>query len=263
MNIAILGANGFLGSYLVNNLTLHNIIPVTRKTHDITSHSKVNDFLKSNDIDVVINCAFHGSSVRPTDIKINLEMFLNFYNNSHLFDHYINVGSGAELTKTDQPRKEEDLTDFCDYDDEDYDFTKNVISRMCLEKDNFTTLRLFGCFDRTEPDYRLFKKFIKKEVNWLDNILFDYISAKDFTSIVKFFIENKNKHYKDINCVYNSKYSLQNIVEYFFKVNNIEKYNYRVSNNKTCIHNYIGDGSKLHSLPIKLEGLWEGLKNYV
>lgn len=263
MNIAILGANGFLGSYLVNNLTQHNIIPVTRKTHDITTHSKVKDFLKNNNVDVVINCAFHGSSVRPTDIKINLEMFLNFYNNSNFFDHYINVGSGAELMATDKPRKEEDLTDFFDMYEDDYAFTKNVISRMCLEKDNFTTLRLFGCFDRTEPHYRLFKKFINKEVYSLNNILFDYISAKDFTSIVKFFIENKNKYYKDINCVYSSKYSLQNIVEYFFKVNNLENYNYRVLNDTTCVHNYIGDGSKLVSLPIKFEGLWESLKNYV
>ena len=30
-----------------------------------------------------------------------------------------------------------------------------------------------------------------------------------------------------------------------------------------CEYNYIGDGSKLASLPIEFEGLWEGLKNYV
>lgn len=261
MNVCILGANGYLGSYLTNNLVDYNIIPVTRDTHDIFSYSKVKDFLKTNKIDVIINCAFHGGSVKDTDIKINLETFLNFYNNSYLFDHYINIGSGAELFGTDKPRKEEHLTNFCDLYGDDYAFTKNIISRMCLEKDNFTTLRLFGCFDRTEPDYRLFKKLLNKEVHWLDNILFDYISAKDFTSIVKLYIENKNKYFKDLNCVYNSKYNLQNIVEYFFKVNNIKKYNFRVCNNKSSF-NYIGDGSKLHSLPIELEGLWEGLKNY-
>ena len=267
-NVAIIGASGFIGSYLVNNLdlqpkSLYNIIPVSRKTHKISSCKEVKEFLKNNNIHTVVNCAFQGSSVIETDIKHNLDMFLNFYNNSNLFEHYINVGSGAELMPTDRPRKEEDITDYWDCYEDDYSFTKNVIARMCLEKNNFTTLRVFGCFDRTEPDHRLFKKFVNKEVNALSNILFDYISAKDFTSIVRFYIEEYGMYDldKDINCVYNSKYSLQNIAEYFFKVNNIEKYNYRVYN--MCEHNYIGDGSKLHSLPIELEGLWEGLKNYV
>tara|TARA_E500000318_G_scaffold33511_1_gene33084 strand:- start:31 stop:852 length:822 start_codon:yes stop_codon:yes gene_type:complete len=271
-NVAIIGASGFIGSYLVNNLdlrpkSLYNIIPVSRKTHKISSCKEVKEFLETNNIHTVVNCAFHGSSVIPTDIKHNLDLFLNFYNNSNLFEHYINVGSGAELMVSDRPRKEEDITDYWDVEEDDYSFTKNVIARLCLEKDNFTTLRLFGCFDRTEPDHRLFKKFINKEVNALSNIMFDYISAKDFASIVRFYIEDYGSYagyyalHEDINCVYNPKYSLQNIAEYFFKVNNIEKYNYRVQN--MCEPNYIGDGSKLHSLPIKLEGLWEGLKNYV
>ena len=64
-------------------------------------------------------------------------------------------------------------------------------------------------------------------------------------------ITYKSKTACYINCVYNTKYSLQIIVEYFFEVNNIERYNYRVQN--MCEYNYIGDGSKLASLPIEFE----------
>ena len=275
MNVCILGSNGFLGSYLVNNLKLKNIIPVDRYSHNITSHKKVKEFLKDNNIHTVINCAFHGNRENANMIY-NLELFLNFYNNSDHFDHYINIGSGAEMHQHG-PRgtepEEKDILNFSDLYDDDYAFTKNVISRMCLEKENFSTLRLFGCFDRSEPDHRLFKKLINKEVYVLYNILFDYISAKDFTSIVKYYVENgivlsdsvvrKPLYYKDINCVYTKKYFLSDIVDKFFKLNNIKKYQFKDCADTTCHPDYIGDGSKLSELPIELEGLEEGLKNYV
>ena len=284
-NIVILGASGFLGSYLVKNLNLrpkplYNIIPLTRDDLDLTYHDHVKVYLEKNNVNTVINCAFQGSSVKDTCMKTNLSAFLNFYNNSDLFDHYINIGSGAELPNYRGTSIENDLVNFDDFLNDDYASTKNVISRMCLEKENFTTLRLYGCFDRTEPNHRLFKKLINREINYIHKNKFDYISAKDFTSIVRYYIEDaipsglsrlteltsvladNTLYHKDMNCVYNEKYNLSDIVDMFYQSNDIERYKFRVAGFNTD-HPYVGDGSKLASLPIALEGLREGLKNYV
>ena len=257
MKICILGANGFVGSYLANNLK-HDIIEVTRETIDLTSQIEVKKFLLANNIHTVINCAFHGSSVKETSITINLNMFLNFYNCSNLFHHFINIGSGAEFdsTKDINNQTEDQIVHICPW--KNYDFTKNTIARLCLEKPNFSNLRVFGIYDKSEPNYRLFKKIINKQINYIDNRYFDYISANDFLSIINYYI-NDNFAYKDINCVYKNKIKLPDLVNKFLEINNL-KYNYNVMRS---YKDYTGDGDRLASLPIRLEGHDEGLKNYV
>lgn len=258
MKIAILGANGFLGKCILTYIRNLELIPVTRKDVDLSNFLEVKNWLIKTRPDIVINCAVSGgtksglNSQIVDDIRNNISIFLNFYNNSNYFFKFINIGSGAEFdltTNIDNITEEKILTSI---PKDSYGYSKNLISRLILEKDNFYTLRLFGCFDESEPSYRLFKKLLSEKIN-IEDRKFDYISVRDFIEILKFYIYNNNL-IKDVNCVYQNKYLLSEI---------LHKFNKEFNNVGINPLNYTGNGNKLDTLGIKLKGLDSGIKEYI
>ena len=260
MKIAVLGARGFLGSYLWNYLTDKNyeVIPVTRDTVNLNDYWAVDQWLCQYRPDVVVNCAINGGGIKVNDINYgdvqqNLGVFLNFYNNPQV-RKYINIGSGAEFDRSRNIINcyEEDIKSMTPIDS--YGYTKNVISRMCLGKSNFYTLRLFGCFDRSEPDIRLFKRFLADKQLPIDDKYFDFISAADFAKIVEFYCDY-NVLPKDINCVYTQKRLLSEMLQLLDP---------SVTINVTSARglSYTGSGIKLNKLGVDLDGLEKGIKSY-
>ena len=263
MKVAILGSNGNVGSYLVQSLSWHHtILPVTRDTVNLTDHSAVYNWLQEHRPDAVINCATATKNFQVTDfiyddIRNNLNIFLSFYNNSDLFGKFINVGSGAEFDRTNSIDLYHEEYIFAVNPRDSYGYSKNVISRLVLEKPNFYTLRLFGGFSSNDPDFRYFKKIISgQDIELIDRQV-DYISLKDFSTIVQYYLNN-DELYKDINCVYYEKYLLSELYEMFKIAHKLKSKLNIVSIDK----NYTGDGAKLQSLNLKLDGLFNGIKDY-
>ena len=265
-NIAILGANGFLGQYLTKFLIAagHKVIPVTRKTVDLTNYWQVDQWLDFNNPDVIINCVTSGGGSRVNDInytnvQTDLGIFLNFFNNPKC-RRYINIGSGAEFDRRRNINNCVESEILSNTPIDSYGYVKNVISRLCLPKDNFYTLRLFGCFDSSEPDIRLFKKFLaNKKIN-IDEKYFDTISALDFALIVKYYCETDKIIGKDVNCVYNEKILLSVLLRKFARAH-IPGAIINVSNDR--VPNYTGAGNLLNYMKIPLVGLDQGIKDYV
>ena len=125
---------------------------------------------------------------------------------------------------------------------------------MCLGKSNFYTLRLFGCFDRSEPNIRLFKRFLADKQLPIDDKYFDFISASDFAKIVEYYCDY-NVLPKDINCVYTQKKMLSDILQILAPDTIINKVS-------TGGRAYTGSGVKLSQLSIDLDGLEKGIKSY-
>lgn len=266
LKIVILGSKGYLGKYISDSLTQntnHFVYRLNRGIIDLTNTTMVQDWLNYNNPDVIVNLAVAGGNqnvdkVSYEDLQNNLNIFLNFYNNSKYFKKFINIGSGSEFdTRANIDRKkEEDI--FKTFPLESYAYSKNIISRLSKEKENFYTLRLFGCFDKSEPDFRLLKKFPKEKIfSFLDRE-FDYISASDFYKILLYYIENDNL-IKDINCVYDKKLKLSEILNKFKAMHHIDT---EVKIEGINNFNYTGDFNKLKSLPINLEGIDKGLEFY-
>lgn len=262
MKVAIIGSNGFIGSYLVKTLSKnHTVLPVTRQTVDIANYASVQHWLGKNRPDVVVNCAISGGGPAVNDINYShvqhdLTAFLNFYNSGHAF-RYINIGSGAEFDRRTDISSvcEDEIVNRCPV--ESYGFVKNTIARMCLDRDNFYTLRLFGCFDSSEPDFRLFKRFrLTNKLNIVDRY-FDFISLRDFATIVEYYLIGINP--KDMNCVYEDKMLLSDQLNLFAKYQ--VPYGELVWETKLD-KSYTGDGNKLAALDIKLLGLEESIRQY-
>lgn len=265
MKIGILGARGFIGSYLCKYFanTNHTIVPVYRETLNLSNYKAVKEWLSTNKPDVVINATTSGGGVRVndinyTDVQTDLGIFFNFYNNLDC-PRYINIGSGAEFDRRTgiHTAKEDSVVNCTPL--ESYGFAKNIIARSVLNRKNFYTLRLFGCFDSTEPDIRLFKKFLAGKISSVEDKFFDYISASDFAKIVEYYCEESVPIHKDVNCVYLEKHLISDYLEMLSKCRNVD-IKFEVVN-KTWGY-YTGSGKKLAQLPIILDGLEQGLKNY-
>ena len=131
--IAVLGANGFVGRSLARFLSQsYQVTPVTRDTLDMLDPIAVKIFLYENEFDVILNCAAKMTDdIKLDDTRNNLGMFMNFYNNSNLFNKFINTGSGAEFDRSSDITniKESDL--FYRMPKDSYGWGQNIKSRLC------------------------------------------------------------------------------------------------------------------------------------
>ena len=137
MRILITGANGYIGKTLHNALKdIHYVTAITRKEADLTKATELEDFFnRSPFFDVVLHCATAGAvSPRSEDWDIvdnNLKMYYNLEQNKRRYNRLIHFGSGAETYLPGTP----------------YGYSKKVIAKSILNKDNFYNLKIFGVFD--------------------------------------------------------------------------------------------------------------------
>jgi GDP-L-fucose synthase len=263
MKIAVLGSAGFLGQVICNNLgNNYEIIPVTRQTLDLLNYQKVDTWLQKENPDVIINCATSGGKQRLTDqdyddLQNNISLFLNFYNNPQV-KKFINIGSGAEFDKNLDITNIDENEIFNRMPKDSYGYSKNVIAKLCQTNNRFYTLRIFGIFDKTEPDFRLLKKAQKQEVVLVVNKQFDWISSSDFLKVLNYYIQTDQPKYNNINVVYQDKIDLMTFLETYKKLHNKT---FKLESN-IDIKNYTGSADKLADLDIKLDGWIQGLQEY-
>ena len=249
--ILILGAGGFIGSYIAPRLAKNNaVMSITKPGIDVTDAAAVRNILELSQPDFVINCLTFGgnenvNSNNPSIVAKNLAMYYNFKSNSDLFGRYINIGSGIEQDFSNNSA---------------YAFSKRMISRD-LDPSKFTNLKLFGCFGSDEKDSRLLKRFLASDGPFVltNDRKFDYIYIGDFYKIIEYVINNNQ--YKSIDCVYSKKRTLSEFLRLFCDINNIDK---EIIVESTSDNPYIGDSTILDFLPdLDLYGIMYGMKEYM
>ena len=254
MKIAILGSNGFVGGSLSQALKhKHTIIDVSRQTLDLLDSADVTEWLGKNKFDVIINAAAVMNNTH-TDTHNNLGLFMNFFNAPDLFGRFINLGTGAEFdrrTSIDNAA-EEDIFKVLPADS--YGFGQNIKSRLCYERDNFYTLRIFNCFGTNEADTRILKRSEFK----ITDRYFDYFGIDDLITVVEHYLTADNLP-KDINCVYENKIRVSDFVKLYCKLKNDTR---NIDIVEGIDINYTGSAKKLSKLKLNLLGVEKCLINY-
>jgi len=246
MKVLITGANGYIGKSLSCALkNKYNITSITREDCDLSNSYLVNSYFSNKWFDAVLHCAAIGGSRLKNDswdvFDTNLRIYYNLLSNKNHFNKFINFGSGAELYFNNKP----------------YGHSKDCIRKSIALKEDFYNLRIFACFDQNELNTRFIKHSISSYINKnpiqvYKNKEMDFLFMQDLISIVDFYLKEANPP-KEINCVYQKKYSLLQISNIINELNN---YKVPIICEEFSDEDYIGE----YNFPFSNIGLEKGIK---
>jgi UDP-glucose 4-epimerase len=247
MKILITGKNGYIAKSLIKALSSnHNITAIGREDFNLTCRESTNKFFKEKYFDVIIHTAIAGGSRLKKDdgdtFYQNIQMFYNLLNNKHCFHKLLSFGSGAELDIPNNP----------------YGLSKNVISKIINNEDNFYNIRIYAVFDENELNTRFIKSNIKRYINkeYIEihqNKLMDFFYMEDLIKVVEHFIYEVILP-KNIDCTYGKNNSLLDIA---YIINNLDNHKVEIKIKESRGDMYVGNCNPLN---IKWVGLAEGIK---
>lgn len=265
MNILVTGANGFIGSSIIAQLSnKYTFFKGTRNTIDLYSLESIDKYITSNKIDGVIHCAIEGGKRLKIDEPISFYNNLLMYKNLSSFNYsfFINLASGAEFDRRFEinNKNEDEINNSTPIDY--YGLSKNIISSLSNQKLNYINLRIFGCFYHNELETRFIKANILKYLQNKSMIIhqdkyMDFIYLEDLCNVIDYCISNSPK-YKDINMSYLTKYKLSDIAHYINNLTN-KKVPIIIENSNMGL-SYTGNGEKLNNLNIKIKNLVPGIQ---
>jgi UDP-glucose 4-epimerase len=266
LKILITGAGGFLGQYLAKKFNHYEIHALTRQQLNLADSSAVQQHFAKATYDAVIHCGAAGRNTPAIEdwniVSNNLSSILNLMTHRDCFGKLINIGTGAEYDVSQDIDNVSETEIFYRNPKHSYGLSKNIISRYLAAQSNCYTLRLFGCFDSSEDDRRLLKKFhsvLNQEQKFdLQDRNFDMISAEDFYTIVNAVLNNTIQH-QSINCVYAQKHRLSEILSVYCDKHGLDKSLINVTGQGLS---YSGNGSTLDHYKLDLLGLEKSLANY-
>lgn len=210
MKILITGGDGFIARNLSEQLNgEYELISANSRELNLLDYPRVLDYLKSNQFDAVIHTAKYDASPKNSTkdpakvLENNLTMFFNITRCKDHFSKMIYFGSGAEYGREHwKPKMKEDYFDKYIPEDQ-YGFSKYVMTKYTLLSNKIYNLRLFGIFGKYD-DWQVrpvssicYNAALDLPIVINENKSYDFMHVNDLAKIVKWFIYNspKNKVY--------------------------------------------------------------------
>ncbi|MDP2923376.1 MAG: NAD(P)-dependent oxidoreductase [Candidatus Omnitrophota bacterium] len=206
MKILITAGAGFIAKNLFEQLNSeYALVSCNSKELNLLETLKVFDYLKSNRFDAIVHTATYDAAPKHSTkdpskvLEYNLKMFFNLARCKDYFGKMIYFGSGAEFGRENWiPKMKEDYFDQ-HIPQDDYGFSKYIMTKYTLSSSNIYNLRLFAVFGKYE-DWRV--RFISNAccnalsglpITINQNKFFDFLYIDDLIKIVKWFIDNNPK----------------------------------------------------------------------
>jgi len=268
MNIWLTTKNGFLGNELTKLFCADNsnLFLSSRNEVNLLNINDVNNYIKKNKIDIILHNAVKGGRrIKNDDYQTfyeNILMFENIASNFNKVKKIINFDSAASFDRRRDINnfKENELGVSIPIDY--YGLSKMNIALRTRNYNNIYNLRIFNCFGIEETPERMIRSNILKYINNNNlivhkNKFMDFFFVEDLYTLLKYYINN-NVFIKDINMVYNKKYTLKDIC---LLINDIStKKSDIIIEDEILDNSYTGNSELIDSLNLKFYGLEYGIK---
>ncbi len=205
--ILITGGSGFIARNFSEQLKdEYEIFSPNRQELDLLEDSVVFNYIKNNKFDVVVHAATYDAAPKHSTkdpakvLENNLRMFFNIVRCKNHFGKLIYFGSGAEYSREHWVSKmKEDYFD-CNVPEDQYGYSKYLMTKYTLLNKNIYNLRLFAVFGKYE-DYKVrlisslcSSAVLNKPLTIEQNKFYDFTYINDLIKIIKWFIDNDPKH---------------------------------------------------------------------
>lgn len=248
MNIAITGANGFIGSNLCKKLSeKHNILAISRNNDklldisnlsflkcDLNSISKYIEEIEFFKPDILIHTAWIGGN-KFDDINslVQYESVYHSFELLNIFNHigikkFIGLGTGAEYGLHTAKVNENDICNPYNFYGMSKHYFRHLSKNFCEQNDiSFSWVIPMYVYGQNDVNTRFVPSVIRKCLLGQDIILnscksyIDYLHIDDFINGIESIV-NKNLH-GIYNISSGNVYNTKNIVEIISQISNYSK----------------------------------------
>lgn len=197
--ILLTGSGGFVGKNLKEWLGgKYELFCPVSKDLDLTNAQKVDDYLKSRNIDLIIHCATTGGArgcVDPENcIEDNLAMVNNLLTSKKITARVILFGSGAAYAKDRELHKVKETEIGKIIPNDKYGISKMQIAQIAKTRTDLLCLNIFACYGKYEkssrfPTYAITQNINNQPIIINKNVIFDYLYIDDLCKITEHFIK--------------------------------------------------------------------------
>ncbi len=199
--VLLTGGSGFIGRNIKPILEKKVILfAPTRKELDLKNEIAVREYIKNNNIEIVIHAA------NPNPVKNSLDkaesmfedsirVFMNLYHAEDLYERMYTLGSGAEYDKSKEISliKEEEQGRSVPYDT--YGLIKYTIDKIIAGSVKQYNLRIFACYGPTDHESKFITHCVqcclkKEDITIRQDCYFDYMQVTDLANILLYFVNN-------------------------------------------------------------------------
>lgn len=258
--ILLTGASGTVGRLLYMHLgPWHDFYTPGRDELNLLDRRSIVAYAQKHPepFDVIIHCAAAGANdVRSTDPVIamnNLHMYYNIADFTNLYDKFINIASGCELSygipvdvSHDILIEEQLLGAMPSLP---YGMSKNIIARDVITRPNRYNLRLWGILANTRIFNRVWDAVVRNQEYFeidADRYM-DYITEAELAKIVGYYVDHDENLPADLNMVPVDKLKVSQVVQRYIDDNGLD---IKIKVTGEADTNYYGSGAKLFELGI-------------
>lgn len=224
--ILLTGGSGFIGRNLYEQLRdKYDILAPRHKKLDLLDFSSLQEFVKKNNIEVIIHSAVHVPAFNGTEKEFfnDMQMFWNLEKLSQDLDKIIYFGSGAEFDKRYDIRNVSESQFGASIPVSEYGLAKYTMNQFARRSSNIYNLRLFGVFGKYELwQIKFLSNLCCKAVYGLPltvrkDCYFNFLFIDDLVKITDSFI-NKTPEYHDYNACHDNEYLLSDLAKMVVEV---------------------------------------------
>ena len=202
--ILMTGAAGIVGRVLSRELAHRRIIGINSIDADLADTAQFSSIVDRYQPDVLIHCAARGGRqpagiFNQDDLINNLQIVENIRHHCDRFTRIINISSGAEYGLERAIVDVEEIwlnRNLYPLPTDSYGLSKRISWQIFENMENAVNVRIFGCFDPSEPDSRLLRRFVNWKTKNQGNFQlrqdrpFSWISVVDLATIIDSIVED-------------------------------------------------------------------------